>query len=327
MIKSNLQKLKSRELTRKEPTTLVRKIQSSLPEQYIYYYLNKQSFDVIRGATFDWLGRSSLDLYLPEFSLAIEYDGSFWHKHEFDSYKTEICLKYGIRMIRIREDATPIVDQSVLIILYKQKKDYSNIAIPIFKIIDFLNKSYSLSIEYPDINIHRDKEKIREFIEEQVNKKSLAYKWPEIYEYWDYEKNVGRPEDVTKSTNLFFWLKCPHCGNSYEMKPRYYNRSMLNCNCEYTVNAYKSYYLYLKDYYNKNGNIESKERSLLARRALDWIDTMMKYQIYNLPFEEVLALQEIDLQYRYDENSKYITPLLRERTEEEQQKYKTYQRK
>lgn len=100
---------------------------------------------------------------------------------------------------------------------------------------------------------------------------------------------------------------------------------MLRSKCERTVEASKSYYLYLRDYYNENGNIESKERSILARRALDWIDTMMRYQIYNITFEEVLSLQEIGLQYRYDEKPKYVTPLLRERTVEEQQKYEAYQ--
>lgn len=73
---------------------------------------------------------------------------------------------------------------------YKENKDKLDIKI----------KSNLLkSIEYPDVNIKRDKLQIREFIEKQVNKKSIAYEWPEIYEYWDYEKNIGLfPEDFTK---------------------------------------------------------------------------------------------------------------------------------
>jgi len=112
------------------------------------------------------------------------------------------------------------------------------------------------------------------------------------------------------------------------MKPRYYNRSMLQCQCEFTFDANKSYYLYLKDYYNKNGNLGSKECSLLARRALDWIDIVIKYpRVRNIPYEEVQALKEIGLQFPYEENPSYITPLFRERSAEEQHKYEQFQSK
>ncbi len=47
----------------------------------------------------------SIDMFIPEIKLAIEYDGSFWHKdkREYDKKKTQILINEGIRVIRIRQ--------------------------------------------------------------------------------------------------------------------------------------------------------------------------------------------------------------------------------
>lgn len=44
-------------------------------------------------------------MFIPEIKLAIEYDGSFWHKdkREYDKKKTQILINEGIRVIRIRQ--------------------------------------------------------------------------------------------------------------------------------------------------------------------------------------------------------------------------------
>lgn len=324
------ERIKNNALKRKDQSAgykvMLKTIHSSLPEQYIYYYLKQSKLEVLRGVTFDWLGRSSLDIYLPEFKLAIEYDGVYWHYDNNDSLKTKLCLKHVIEVIRVREDALPIKDKSVLIIEYKSNKDYSNIYIPMFKIIDFLRKKNNLLLEYPDVNIKRDKEKIIKLIAEQANKKSIAYIWPEIYDYWDYEKNKDiLPEDITRSKNIFLFLKCPHCGRKYEMKPRYYNRSMLYCKCEMNPATYRKYYQYLKDFYNKNGHLKSNENSLLARRALDWIDMIIKLRFYDtMPDDEVEALQEIGIECYHRKPRNYVNTWFRERTELEQKQYDEY---
>ena len=61
-------------------TPLIRAMKSSLPEQYIGFYLHKALGDEIEyQQLFDWLGRMSLDIYIPSLQLAVEYDGTFYH--------------------------------------------------------------------------------------------------------------------------------------------------------------------------------------------------------------------------------------------------------
>lgn len=48
-----------------------------------------------------------VDIFLPQFNIAIEYDGSMWHsgkeKEKKDFEKTKKLISEGIRLIRLRE--------------------------------------------------------------------------------------------------------------------------------------------------------------------------------------------------------------------------------
>ena len=43
-----------------------------------------------------------LDIYLPDYNLAFEYDGLYWHKEEDDVRKDKICKDNNIVLIRIK---------------------------------------------------------------------------------------------------------------------------------------------------------------------------------------------------------------------------------
>ena len=75
--------------------SLVRALKSSMPEQYIGFYLEKAFPNKIEyQKQFDWLGNYSLDMYIPSMKLAIEYDGAYYHakKKADDRYKTVVSL-------------------------------------------------------------------------------------------------------------------------------------------------------------------------------------------------------------------------------------------
>ncbi len=90
-------------------------MQTSFPEQAVYYYVKKAYPDAINGYTklFNHHGME-LDVYIPSVSIGIEYDGVAFHrlqkyrKRECDKYA--ICHKNNIMLIRIREDLDGEID-------------------------------------------------------------------------------------------------------------------------------------------------------------------------------------------------------------------------
>ena len=48
----------------------------------------------------------SVDIYVPELKLAIEFDGSYWHKNkqQMDKLKTKLLNEQGHKVIRIRQE-------------------------------------------------------------------------------------------------------------------------------------------------------------------------------------------------------------------------------
>lgn len=55
--------------------------QTSLPEQIIFYYIQKAFPDTVNSYKPDWLDRSEIDIFIPSLNLGIEYDGAKWHKN------------------------------------------------------------------------------------------------------------------------------------------------------------------------------------------------------------------------------------------------------
>lgn len=75
---------------------LARSLKSSVPEQYIGFYLQNFFGDIIEcQKQFDWLGKNSLDIFISSLQLGIEYDGIYFHanREEADKLKTSLCKK------------------------------------------------------------------------------------------------------------------------------------------------------------------------------------------------------------------------------------------
>ena len=74
-----------------------------------FYYL-KQYFgdkeDILNRYKFVYQDLSfELDIFIPTMALAVEHDGSYWHrnKQSFDSKKDSVLRQLGIRLIRVKE--------------------------------------------------------------------------------------------------------------------------------------------------------------------------------------------------------------------------------
>ncbi len=80
------------------------------------------------------LERKELDIYIPEKSLAIEYNGSYFHSEQFHDNpkkhmtdKTQMCLDKGIRLIHVADYEDPIIVKKTLahILGVNQEKYYA----------------------------------------------------------------------------------------------------------------------------------------------------------------------------------------------------------
>ena len=218
--------------------SLVRSMRSSLPEQYIGFYLQKAFGEeaVVYQQEFDWLGNSSLDIFIPSLQLAIEYDGNYYHsqKRSWDIHKTDLARAYGIYVIRVLEKTKEQPkSRKHNEISYYYAKEYKNIGVAINELFRKINKKYGLSIE-SDVNIERDEADIISYVQNKYHKRTVAYIWPESVDYWDHEANADTIYDVLCTSNGEYKLKCPHCGKQVNFFMRYNHdiKSLAFCKCD-----------------------------------------------------------------------------------------------
>ena len=90
----------------------------SFPEYVILHFVNQiPNITAIPQYSPSYLGHRSLDIFIPQINLGIEYDGGWYHDDsDRDSRKTEILEKHGIHLLRIREDSCPEINDGSTII-------------------------------------------------------------------------------------------------------------------------------------------------------------------------------------------------------------------
>src|SRR4030067_351061 len=83
---------------------------TSLLEKEVFKFLKTLNI-IVKENQRDIIKPYELDLYLPDYNLAIEFDGLYWHSEiggkkqsKYHLGKTEECLKKGIQLIHIFED-------------------------------------------------------------------------------------------------------------------------------------------------------------------------------------------------------------------------------
>ncbi|HDR4614605.1 TPA: zinc-ribbon domain-containing protein [Bacillus cereus] len=217
---------------------LAKSIQSSIPEQYLYYYLKKVFNSIESQKQFDWLGKMSIDIYLPEYRIGIEYDGERFHSNNFnDELKFKLCKENQVKLLRIvessKEQQTKTEYPADWHYSYCPDHNYANISEVILGLLNYIDKNKeSIFLEHP-ISLKSDLANIEKQIKKEFDKRTLFYKWPELVEYWDYEKNGDiLPNHVFKSDNKRYYLKCPKCNKEYSFIPYYRRKAIPPCFCE-----------------------------------------------------------------------------------------------
>jgi hypothetical protein len=190
---------------------LCSKNHTSIQEVRLYSELIKVFPTVLRK---DRSKKFELDIYIPDYNLAIEYDGSYWHeKKQLNDFKKNIkAQKKGIELFRIREKPLPKLSNKDIITKTAKlsKIDINNLLKKIRPncLKSEKNKidSYLKSNEF--IN-QRFFSKLISNFPGPVYTESLSYKYPEIAKYWDYKKNnYLTPNLFSYASNEKVWWKC-----------------------------------------------------------------------------------------------------------------------
>ena len=200
---------------------------TSFPEYVIVYYLKKYGLDVIHS--FRESGYE-LDIYIPSKKIAIEFDGSFWHKNKAkkDLEKNQKCVKDGIKLYRIRAGLAPLNDSSIDYIVQENQEDFSKVLQEV--LYEIIGTSIDVDIEKDSIAI----ENLREYTEKH---NSILFSNYEIAKEWNYEKNGNlKPEHLSTNSNKKVWWKC---SNGHEWQAKIDSRTRGNgcpyCSGRYTV--------------------------------------------------------------------------------------------
>lgn len=203
----------------------------SFPEKVIFYYLHKflSPVIVLENYKAEWLSGKELDIFIPDFNLAIEYDGENWHKDILaDIEKDALCSTHNIKLLRIRESKLAPLDTSTTFVVKNcDDKDDELIAV-IENIFNYISNNYHITIPYT-LDLNGDRTEIYELLEMNKKAKSLSALHPDLAKEWHPTKNGNiTPEYVSAHTHKKFWWLCPN-GHEYDMAVKH--RVEHNSNC------------------------------------------------------------------------------------------------
>lgn len=185
---------------------------SSFSEQAILYYVRK----VFPTAAHRYENRGvELDVFIPEISTAIEYDGVFYHKSkkalEKENNKDRICKDQQIRLIRIRDPKLPDTECAERITCIDDQKQ-DNLGRALEQLLFLLKPQNGIQV-----NLRRDYADINALFRNSVKDNSIAILRPDLLAFWHPTKNLPlTPDKVTKGMKISPWWHCPKCNQDYQ---------------------------------------------------------------------------------------------------------------
>jgi hypothetical protein len=189
---------------------------SSMPEQGIAYYLS----DVCRIEQRIKINKREIDIYLPDFKIGVEYDGLYYHnndrKKKQDEEKDLVAIRSGLFLLRIKEsDENALIGEDI--IKYKTDNMGSNYEWALHQLCHILSiLTENNEFESIDIDIGRDRLRIRERFNLSIKENSLASKYPEIASEWNYDKNgILLPDMFSYGAQDKVWWMCS-LGHEYQ---------------------------------------------------------------------------------------------------------------
>ena len=219
---------------------------TSFPEQAVYFYIKKVFPDAINSYKDIFDNRMELDIYIPSIKVGIEYDGAKWHKDETlykERTKYHICQKKGIFLYRLKENRAHQVDGLDVadgIIRVQKAPSASNmdyfyldkaIKSLLYYLFDFdisdtfnhgtINNNYLDAINgakiNTDVDTKRDKKLILENYKVALEHNSLQQLYPDIAMQWHPTLNGDlKPNMFTYGSHYKAHWLCPTCKQTWQ---------------------------------------------------------------------------------------------------------------
>ena len=212
---------------------------TSVAEHGIAFYL-KQVCEII---PLHKINKREIDVYLPQYKIGIEYDGVYFHKDNTakDIAKTKKLISDGVQVIRIIETEANNDGKSIdthngfACINYKPDSMGKRYETALKTLLHYLScLTDNKAFEQVDVNVERDRLRIREDCDITIKDNSLAVKCPQIAKEWDYEKNGNlTPEMFLYKARERVWWKCD---KGHGWSATICDRSSDNTQCPYCAN-------------------------------------------------------------------------------------------
>jgi len=205
----------------------------SFPARVLYYYLKPYFEDC--EIEYRFLSKYTLDIYLPNYKIVIEYDGWYYHSskesEKRENKKDKLLQDNNITIIRIKEKKEEMKDivYEDNIISYHLNKGQTNLDELIEKVLSVIEEKASIKIN-KDVNFKRDYQKIEDLYYHVRKSNSLAVKNPYLAKEWS-DNNKISPDTVNSGCNHKVKWICPICNKEYEATV--YNRFKHKSACPY----------------------------------------------------------------------------------------------
>lgn len=228
---------------------------TSFVEQTLFYYVEK-FFPAAKSRykTVCAGKKLEVDIYIPPYRLAIEYDGSYWHKSKTDRdiQKNEMLNSANIYVIRVREYGLPILPnfwgKSILLKKRELNEDanFDYIELTIKEVCQFVLQEYHVRLPFSSFQLSQERYlKDLPYIYGLVLNKEIRPSLAEYCgaQYWDYKLSSPlRPEFIPRDGWAYAFLTCPN-GNKLVL-PRYHREYTDKCEIDGDDCANCNFYLF-----------------------------------------------------------------------------------
>jgi len=253
-----------------------KELQTSYPEQAIFFYIKKIFPDTINRYVEN---NKEIDIFIPSINYGIEYDGERFHTSKSlnkEIIKDEYYKSKGINLIRIKEKKNSKLTLEDNIIYYSPSTNNIQLNDVINLLIDFIFNNLKRKKPSIDVSIDRDNNYILELLLSTKKENSIATD-KILLKQWNYEKNGKlNPEYIFKTSGKKVWWKCEK-GHEWQAVVNSRNQGK---GCPYCSN-----FLILKGYndletlkpdlakqwnYEKNGDLKPSSISVGSSKKVWW---------------------------------------------------------